>query len=252
MYTNSAAVIGSFTYGMDLSPLISQGVNIPNLLDNSIIPMAEAELNRMMGQTLEQETLSGVRLDGAGTWDIALPHFPIQTLTKMTVNFGFQRLIYQFQNIRHTASRLLPAPFNVGDEDNPNLPPNTCDVFVDRDSGVCHVDLTGSLLSLASMPGTYPVWNITFTAGQRDIICYYTHGFPAANLPVDIVTACGMLAAIYLGEMAAQRITGGADSIAIGQVRKSWKASKLGAIFDLWMNFIEDTVTVYKIKPLGN
>lgn len=252
MYTNSSAVLSTYAYGFDMTPLIKKGLNIATLLDSTLIPLAEQELNQAMGQTLEQETLVGVRLDGAGTWDIALPHFPIQTLTKMTVNFGFQRLIYAFVNIRHTASRLLPPPFNVGDEDNPNLPANVCDVFVDRDSGVCHVDLTGSLLSLASMPGTYPIWNVNFTSGQRDIICYYTHGFPAANLPVDIVAACGMLAAIHLGEMAINAFTQGATSVQIGTVRRSWANEKLGSLFNIWMDVIENTITYYKTKPLGN
>lgn len=252
MYTNAAAVMNSYLYGIDTTPLSAAGMDIASLLTNTIIPIAQKELDQAMGQTLERETLSGVRMDGAGTWELALPHFPIQTLTKVTVNFGFSRLIYNFQNIRHTASRLLGTPFDVGDEDNPALAANVCDVFVDRDSGVMHVDLTGSLLSLASMPGSYPVWNVNFTSGQRDIIAAYTHGFPANQMPIDIVAACGMLAAIHLGEMSVGRLTQGATSIKIGAVARTWGNKKLGSLFDLWMNYIESSITYYKIKPLGN
>lgn len=248
MYTDHATVEANYLPFVDMSPLTSQpGFNLDNFVDARI---AEATnyLNDRMGQTLEQETLNNIRMDGPGAWEIALPYFPIQTVTALKVVFGYERLIYAFSNIRHTASRLLPPPFT--NEDNP-IPP--ADVFIDRDTGIAHVDITGSLLSLAAMPGTYPIWNVTFTAGQRDVIATLTHGFPPNSLPTNIQQACGMYAAILCAEMAIARTTMGASTIRIGSVNRGWTGkSKTGTIFDRWMDTIEQVINVWSIKPLGN
>lgn len=248
MYTDHATVIKNYLPMVDMTPLTSQsGFDINAFVDQMIVD-AQQKLNDEMGQTLEQETLTDVRMDGAGSWELTLPHFPIQTLIACKVVYGYERLIYQFSNIRMTASRLLPAPYNV--ESNP-IPP--ADLFVDRDSGVMHVDITGSLLSLAAAPGGYPIWNVTFTAGQRDVIAAYTHGFPPGQLPQNIVSACGMQAAIFCAEQALARATMGASSQKIGTTNRSWGGdSKMGSQFDRWHDFIDRTTNVWKVKPLGN
>lgn len=248
MYTDHATVIANYLPGIDMTPLTSQaGFNLNNFVDQKIQEAQDA-LNDMMGQTLEQETLADVRMDGAGSWELCLPHFPIQQVSACKVVYGYERLIYNFSNIRHTASRLLPPPFTV--EDNP-IPP--ADLFIDRDSGIMHVDITGSLLSLAAAPGSYPIWNVTFTAGQRDVLASYTHGFPPGQLPKNIIAACGMLAAIYCGEASMGKLTQGAQNIRISRVSKAWgKTSTLGTQYDRWMEYINRTVAVWKTKPLGN
>lgn len=243
MYAN-AEDVKDYLYGIDISALIRAGANIDSLIAR-FLPLAQRELDQAIGQNMEQERLVDMRMDGPGNWDLALPHWPIQTLEKVEVVYGFHRLIYQFNQIRHTASKMLPAPYNQEGNTTPG------DLFVDRDSGVMHVDLTGSLLSLASMPGTYPVWNVTFTAGQRDIIATYTHGFPVGSIPLDLQAALAMLVAIRIGEMALQRMTGGATMVRIGSVQRQWGNNKLGSMFSNWMGTIEDTIAYYSIKPLG-
>jgi hypothetical protein len=247
-YTTGAEVLANFLPAVDLSALPSS-FNVLDQLNNVYIPMAEDELDRQFGQTLSEETLHDVAMDGSGDYGICLPHFPIKTVLAVRVVFGFERTIYNFKVIRHLASKLLGLPQDWHNGDGGPLP----DMFVDRDSGTLNIDLTGSLLSLAAMPGTYPVWQVNFPGGPRDVKADYIHGFPAASIPVDVKNAAGMLAASFVGAMGVNRQTGGAVRVHIGSVDKTYASGLANApINSLWQEKIQDTISRWSQKPLGN
>ena len=248
MLTDSAAVIANWLPAIDLSSLPS-GFNVAKQLDSVYIPMAQKYLEAQWGQTLEQESLVDVAMDGSGDYGICLPHFPIQTVTACRVVFGFERTIYSFTTIRHLASRLLNLPQDWHNGDPGGLP----DMFVDRDSGILNIDLTGSLLSLAAMPGTYPIWQVNFPGGPRDVKASYVHGYPADQLPPEVVNACGMVAASFLAAMGQTRKTGGATSIKIGSVQQTFSAGAAApAMNEVWKMYVDDAVRRWSQKPLGN
>lgn len=256
-YTNSTAVINNWLPAIDLSALPSTfRTNLATQLDQVYIPMAEDQLDFLFGQTLAEETLTDVAMDGSGDWFITLPHFPIKTVRACRVCFGFERTIYNFRNIKHLASQLLnlPQDYTPPTSTLGNPPNELPDMFVNRDSGVVHIDLTGSLLSLAAMPGSFPVWQVNFPGGPRDVKVTYTHGFAPGSIPIDVQNAAGMWAAAFIADMAHTRLTGGAQSVKIGSVSKSFSAQGIAfpAMNAAWQKHIESTIRRWSQKPLGN
>lgn len=257
-YTDSGKVIANYLPAIDLSPLGAVFVSgLADQLDNVYIPMAEDELDRQFGQSMNEETLVDVAMDGSGDYAIVLPHYPIKTVTAVRIVFGYERTIYNFRNIRHLASRFLGLPQDGQANDGQPLP----DMFVDRDSGIMNIDLTGSLLSLAAAPGSYPVWQINFPGAPRDVKASYTHGFPAGKIPIDITNAAGMMAASFLEEMAIRKLTGGATSFKIGSVSKTFaNVSRTSADNDrafpmrnpIWETLVDSTIRRWSQKPMGN
>jgi len=229
-------LVKSYLYGIDMTPLIKAGGSV-DFFVNQFMPIAAAEMDRFMRQTLNTETLTGQRFDGTATTEIVIPNWPLQAVTSCTIYYGWGAVLYQFQKIHHKASRLLGLPTDPPDQN--------ADLLVDRDKGI--IMINPSSLQLVSQQGALsPLWNWVFTEGVANISVDYTHGFSV--IPQDVQACQAMLTAILVGEMAAGRPSGGATSIKIGTVSRTWGNKAYASMFDMWMTMIQSILTHYQVR----
>lgn len=235
----TAAQVRQYLYGIDTSSLKKAWTGAGDYLDFFIaqfMPIAAADMDRYMRQTLNEETLQGVRLDGKGGIDLVIPNWPLKSVTACVIYYGWGSALYTFANPHHKQSRLLGLPADA--------PDNTADLIVDRDKGL--VSINPSSLKLVSQQGNIsPLWNWVFTEGTANVSVDYTHGF--ATPPDDVAAAQAMYTAIIIGEMAAGLSSGGASSVRIGQVQRSWGNKMYASMFDTWWGLIESILENYRV-----
>lgn len=231
--------VRQYLYGVDTSALTRAGASLDALI-GQFMPVAAADMDRYMRQTLNQETLEGVRLDGTGTIEVVAPNWPIATVTACTIYYGWGAALYIFQQPHHKASRLLGLPADPPDQ--------TADLIVDRDKGI--LSINPSSLKLVSQQGNLsPLWNWVFTEGRANIAMDYTHGFAA--VPNDVAACQAMYTAILIGEMAAGRPSGGAQSIRIGDVQRTWGNKAYASMFGTWWTLIRSVLDNYKVMEVA-
>lgn len=228
--------VKGYLYGIDTSSLIKAGGNLDFFI-NQFMPIAAADMDRYMRQTLNQESLAGQRFDGTGSINVLLPNWPIKAVTACVIYYGWGSPLYTFTNPHHKASRLLGLPADP--------PDNTADLIVDRDKGI--ISINPSSLKLVSQQGNIsPLWNWIFTEGTANISLDYVHGF--ATPPQDVAAAQAMYTAILIGEMAAGRPSGGVTSIKIGTVSRTWSNKVYASMFTTWWMLINSILDNYQVR----
>lgn len=232
----TADQVKGYLYGIDLSSLTKAGASIDFLI-SQFMPIAAADMDRFMRQTLNEETLEDQRFDGSGTINLVIPNWPIKTVSKCVINYGWGSGLYTFQNFRHKASRLLGLPADISDQRG--------DLIIDRDKGI--VSINPSSLTLVSQQGNIsPLWNWIFTEGTANVVMTYIHGF--ATPPLDVAACQAMYTAVLIGEMAGGRVSGGATTIKIGTVTRTWANKPYEALFSTWMRLIEGILDNYQVR----
>lgn len=238
MPTNYCQVadVQKWLQGIDQSPLLQQGTDIPSLIA-SIMPAAKQEMVRFMGQDLVQQDRT-VRIDGSGLAYIMFPYFPILTVKSAKIFWGYNQLFYQFVNIRHTTSQ--PEIYNIPNEDI-----GDADLIVERDTGRLMINPFSISLQSASIT---PLWNLTWSVQKDNVLIEAITGFDgvANPFPQEIIDAQAKLVAMEIGEMCAGFMTAGGTSLKFGGESRTWGAVKYAGLFDAWASQIENAMETWR------
>lgn len=234
-----------YLYALDLTPLTRGGMTVDFFITQQLT-IVKKQMDMAMNRRnngLDLQTLTDRRVNGMGGIAQLLPWWPIKTVTRCVINYGWGSGMYTFSSIHHKASSLLGLPADPPDQQ--------ADLIVDRDKGI--IEINPSSLKLVSMQGNVsPLWNWVFTEGDDNVEIDLIQGWdftPGVDplAPVDIIAAQAMMVAAKIADMAGARASQGASSVKIGSVSRSWGKPYANLISD-WNDQAKAILAYYEIR----